>query len=61
MTFSASFQISLHVDWVDASIDNKILKNPHIILFHFAALEKGRKQDIIIFTKDRGEFTESFK
>ena len=46
MTCRTCVQIPLDVDMIDSSIDDKILKTPHIILVHLAALGNGRKSDI---------------
>ena len=40
MNFWACVQLLLYVDGIDYIIDNKIMKTPHDMLVHFAALEK---------------------
>ena len=47
-------QLPLYVEGIDSSINTNIMKNPHILLFHLAALENGRKSDIFTLKKERG-------
>ena len=54
MACRACVQFPLYVDDIDAIIYNKILKNPHIILFHLAVLENGRNPYIGTFKKYKG-------
>ena len=54
------------MDGIDASIDNNMLKEKHILLVHLADLDNGIKPDIGTLKKERGDifsecFTESFK
>ena len=55
MTCRACVQLPLDVDGIDASIDTQILKPPHILLVHLAALDNDRKPGIGALKKDRGE------
>ena len=55
MMCRAYIQLPLNVDEIDASIDTNMLENTHILLVHKAALDNGRKPDIITFKKDRGD------
>ena len=55
MTCRACVQLPLNVGGIDSSIDTKILKNPHILLFQLVALDNFRKPDIGTLNKDRGE------
>ena len=66
MNCRACVTLSLDVDVIYYIIDTKILKNPHDILVHSAALENGRNSDIGTLKKDRGDIfleccLESFK
>ena len=66
MTCRACIKLPLDVDGIDASIDTHMLEIPHILLFHSAALDNGRKLDIGTLKKDRGDIfseccAESFK
>ena len=60
MTCRYSFQLPLDVYGIDASIDTQILKSPHTLLVHFAALDNGRKPDIGTLKKDRGDIFSEF-
>ena len=46
MTFRACIKISIDVDCIGASINNQIMKTPHDLLVHLAALDSGIKSDI---------------
>ena len=64
--FRACIQLPLDIDGIDSKIDTQMIKNPHYLLFHLAALDNGRKPDIGTLKKDRGDIfseccTESFK
>ena len=48
-------KLPLYVYGIDDSIETKILKTPHILLVHLAALESGRNTDIGTLNKDRGD------
>ena len=66
MNFKDRIQLLLDVDGIYASIDTKILQNPHIILVHLLALDNKRNTDIGTLKKERGDIfseccTESFK
>ena len=66
MNCRSCVQIPLYLDGIDASIDTQMLKSPHILLVHFAALDNGRKSDIGTLKKYRGDIfseccAESFK
>ena len=66
MTCRNCVKIPLDVDRINASIDTKMLKKPHDVLVHLAALYNGRKLDIGTLKKDRGDIfseccAESFK
>ena len=54
MTCRACIKLQLNVDGIDASIDTKMLKNSHILLFQLVALDNFRKPDIGTLNKDRG-------
>ena len=69
MTCRSCIKLPLYVDVIDARIDTHMLKTPHIILVHLAALDNGRKPDIGTLKKDRDDifleccaeiFTENF-
>ena len=54
-------QLPLYVEGIDSSINTNIMKNPHILLFHLAALENGRKPYIGTIKKKLGEiFSECY-
>ena len=55
MICRACFQLQIYLDGIDASIDTKMLKTPHIILVHLVALENGRNPGIDTIDKDRGD------
>ena len=66
MTCRDCVQLPLDVDGIDTSIDNQMLKPPHDLLVHLAALENGIKPDIGTLKKDIGDIfseccTEIFK
>ena len=66
MTCSACVQLPSDVDGVDSSNDTQMLKPPHIIIFHLAALENGINPDIFTLKKEKGDIfsewcTEIFK
>ena len=66
MTCRACIQLPLDVYGIDTSINTQMLKNPHDLLVHSAALENGRNPDIGTLKKEKGyilsEFcTDSFK
>ena len=66
MTCRACVQLPLYVYGIDASSNNQIIKPPHYLIVHLAALDNGRKPDIGTLKKESGyifsEFcTESFK
>ena len=66
MSCRACVQLLLDVDEIDASINNQILKTPHDLLFHLAALGNGRNPEIGTLKKEKGDIfseicTESFK
>ena len=55
MTCRSFIQLPLDVDGIDVIIDNQMFKTPHILIFHLAALDNGRKPDIGTPNKYRGE------
>ena len=55
MSSRACAKLPLDVDGIDDRIDTQILKTPHIILFHLAALNNGRNSDIGTLKKERGD------
>ena len=61
MTCRACVKLPLDVYWIYASIDTQIIKTPHDILVHFAALDNYRKPDIGTLKKEMGDiFSECF-
>ena len=55
MTCGGCVQLPLYVDGIDARIDTQILKIPHYIIVHLAALENGINPDIGTLKKDRDD------
>ena len=55
MTCRACIQLPLYVDGIDTRIDIQILKPPHIILVHLAALDNEINTGIETLKKDRGD------
>ena len=55
ITFIHCVQLALYVDGRGASIDTQILKHPHILLEHLAALENKINPDIGTLKKERGD------
>ena len=53
VTCRVCVQLPLYVDVIDASIDTQMLKSSDILLVHFAALDNGRKADIVTLKKDK--------
>ena len=53
MTCRDCFEPPLDLYGVDAIIDTKMLKNPHIILFPLGALDNGINPDIVTLKKKR--------
>ena len=53
MTCRACVQLPLDVDGIDSIIDTQMLKTPHNMIVHFAALDHGRNPDIGTLKKDR--------
>ena len=54
MTCRACVQLILDVDGVDSIINTQMLKTPHDILVHLAALDHGRNPEFGTFKKDKG-------
>ena len=46
MTCRACVKLPLDIDWIDFSIDTKIMKNSHINIVHLAAFYNGINPDI---------------
>ena len=55
MTCRACVQLSLDVDVIDSSINTQILKTPHDLLVHLAALYNGINPEIGILKKEKGD------
>ena len=54
MNWRECVQLPLYVYDIDANIDTQIIKTPHILLLHLAALDNGRNTGIGIIKKERG-------
>ena len=55
MDYRSCVKPPINVDGIDTRINIQMLKTPHGILFHLAALENVRKPEIGTLKKDKGD------